>query len=127
MLTREIASRKIIDFIVLRVGEKYLLGATFYVPDARQFQVRSNERPVVSSQNLHLLKAREAPAEPERGAERRCHFGPLLWFRYDTLGSGHGRRALHRGRQGQEPRREQQAEPGVALKDPEDLKPSYTR
>jgi tRNA G10 N-methylase Trm11 len=50
VLTREIASRKIIDFIVLRVGEKYLLGATFYVPDARQFQVRSNERPVVSSQ-----------------------------------------------------------------------------
>ncbi len=50
VLTREIASRKIIDFVVLRLGEKYWLGATFYVPDSQQFQVRSNERPVVSSQ-----------------------------------------------------------------------------
>ena len=50
VLTREIASRKIIDFIVLKIGEKYWLGATFYVPDSQQFTARSNERPVVSSQ-----------------------------------------------------------------------------
>lgn len=50
VLTREIASRKIIDFIVLRIGGKYWLGVTFYVSDAAQFQVRSKERPVVSSQ-----------------------------------------------------------------------------
>jgi tRNA G10 N-methylase Trm11 len=50
VLTREIASRKIIDFIVLKIGEKYWLGATFYVPDSQQFTMRSNERPVVSSQ-----------------------------------------------------------------------------
>ena len=50
VLTREIVSRKIVDFIVLRLGEKYWLGATCYVPDTLQFQRRSNERPVVSSQ-----------------------------------------------------------------------------
>ena len=50
VLTREIASRKIVDFVVLRLGEKYWLGATSYVPDSHPFQVRSNERPVVSSQ-----------------------------------------------------------------------------
>jgi tRNA G10 N-methylase Trm11 len=50
VLTREISSRRIIDFVILKLGEKYMLGATLYVPDARQFQVRSNERPVVSSQ-----------------------------------------------------------------------------
>ncbi|MGD0637242.1 MAG: DNA methyltransferase, partial [Nitrososphaerales archaeon] len=43
-------ARKIVDFVVLRLGEKYWLGATLYVPDSQQFQVRSNERPVVSSQ-----------------------------------------------------------------------------
>ena len=52
---REIASRKILDFIVLRaeeggVGGGYWIGVTAYVPDADEFRTRSNERPVVSSQ-----------------------------------------------------------------------------
>jgi len=51
VLTREIASRKIVDLVVLRMEDgKLMLGATSYIPDAQQFQTRSNERPVVSSQ-----------------------------------------------------------------------------
>lgn len=48
--SREISSRRIIDFVVLKLGGKYWLGATVYVPDTDQYQVRSKERPVVSSQ-----------------------------------------------------------------------------
>jgi tRNA G10 N-methylase Trm11 len=47
---RDIASRKIFDFIVLRRDEGYWVGMTAFVPDADQFTARSNERPVVSSQ-----------------------------------------------------------------------------
>ncbi len=50
VLSREISSRRIVDFVVIRVGEKFWVGATAFVPDVQQFQVRSNERPVVSSQ-----------------------------------------------------------------------------
>ena len=50
VMTREIASRKIVDLVVLSLGGKYWLGATFYVPDVSRFQARSNERPVVSSE-----------------------------------------------------------------------------
>jgi len=50
VLAREVASRKLVDFVVLRFGGRYLLGVTSYVPEMGQFQLRSNERPVVSSQ-----------------------------------------------------------------------------
>jgi tRNA G10 N-methylase Trm11 len=50
VLSREIASRGIIDFVVLRIAGRFWLGATTFVPDVREFQKRSNERPVVSSQ-----------------------------------------------------------------------------
>jgi tRNA G10 N-methylase Trm11 len=50
VLAREVASRELVDFVVLRLGGKYTVGVTSYVPDAAQFQARSKERPVVSSQ-----------------------------------------------------------------------------
>jgi tRNA G10 N-methylase Trm11 len=50
VLAREVASRKLIDIVVLRIEGRYLLGATSFVPDVGKFQLRSNERPVVSSQ-----------------------------------------------------------------------------
>jgi tRNA G10 N-methylase Trm11 len=49
VLTKEIVSRKIIDFVVLRLPEGYWVGATSFIPDTQQFQLRSNERPVVSA------------------------------------------------------------------------------
>lgn len=49
VLTKEIVSRKIIDFVVIRLGEDYWVGVTSYIPDTQQFQLRSNERPVVSA------------------------------------------------------------------------------
>jgi tRNA G10 N-methylase Trm11 len=47
---KEIAARKIIDFVILRMDNLYQVGVTIYVPDTAQFRVRSNERPVVSSE-----------------------------------------------------------------------------
>ncbi len=47
---REIISRKITDFVIIRAGGRYLVGVTAYIPDAAEFRERSNERPVVSSQ-----------------------------------------------------------------------------
>ncbi len=49
VLAREIASRRLVDFIILKFEGRYRIGVTSYVPDAAQFQARSNERPVVSS------------------------------------------------------------------------------
>lgn len=49
VLTKEIVSRKIIDFIVIRLGEDFWVGVTSYIPETQQFQLRSNERPVVSA------------------------------------------------------------------------------
>ncbi len=49
VLAREVVSRKIIDFVVIQVGDRYWTGVTCYVPDIEQFHVRSNERPVVSA------------------------------------------------------------------------------
>ena len=49
VLTKEIVSRKIVDFVVLRLQNGYWVGATSYIPDAQQFLLRSNERPVVSA------------------------------------------------------------------------------
>ena len=49
VLTKEIVSREIIDFILLRRGEKSWIGVTCFIPDTQQFQQRSNERPVVSA------------------------------------------------------------------------------
>ena len=119
VLTREISSRKIIDFVVLRLGEKYLLGATIYVPDARQFQVRSNERPVVSSQISISARLGSSSAEPQRRAQGRRRSGSFLRFGHDPGGSSDGGLELHGRGQGPQPHREQQAEPGVALQDVE--------
>jgi len=47
---KDILSRNAMDFIILRVGDKYQIGMTVYVPNAVEFRARSNERPVVSSQ-----------------------------------------------------------------------------
>lgn len=49
VLTREISSRKIVDIVAIRMGGSYWLGATSFIPDTEQFKVRSNERPIVSS------------------------------------------------------------------------------
>ncbi|MDG6920351.1 MAG: methyltransferase domain-containing protein [Nitrososphaerota archaeon] len=49
VLTKEIVSRKIIDFVFLRVRGGYWVGVTAYIPDTEQFRLRSNERPVVSA------------------------------------------------------------------------------
>jgi tRNA G10 N-methylase Trm11 len=49
VLTREIMSRKIVDIIAIKLGDYYWLGATSFIPDTEQFQIRSNERPVVSA------------------------------------------------------------------------------
>lgn len=80
VLSREIASRDIIDFVVLRIGGRFWLGATTFVPDVQQFQRRSNERPVVSSQisissrlarlllNLSGAKRREVVLDPFCGS-----------------------------------------------------------
>lgn len=47
---KEILSRNLTDFIILRVGNQYRIGVTAYVPNVVEFRARSNERPVVSSQ-----------------------------------------------------------------------------
>jgi tRNA G10 N-methylase Trm11 len=47
---RDLLSRKITDFVILRVENRYSIGVTAYVPNATEFRARSNERPVVSSQ-----------------------------------------------------------------------------
>jgi len=47
---KEILSRNITDFVILRVGNQYSIGVTAYIPNAVEFRARSNERPVVSSQ-----------------------------------------------------------------------------
>lgn len=49
VLARDVVSRKVIDFIVLRTGDGYWVGVTSFIPDTMQFQERSNNRPVVSS------------------------------------------------------------------------------
>jgi tRNA G10 N-methylase Trm11 len=49
VLTQEIVSRKIIDFVVVRLGDDYWVGITSFIPETQQFQLRSNERPVVSA------------------------------------------------------------------------------
>jgi len=49
VLTQEIVSRKIIDFVVIRLGEDYWVGVTSFIPETQQFQLRSNDRPVVSA------------------------------------------------------------------------------
>jgi tRNA G10 N-methylase Trm11 len=49
VLTKEIVSRKIIDFVFLRLQGGYWVGVTAYIPDTEQFRLRSNERPVVSA------------------------------------------------------------------------------
>lgn len=49
VLAREIVSRKIVDFVLIRSGAGFWTGVTSYIPDTQQFQLRSNERPVVSS------------------------------------------------------------------------------
>lgn len=48
LLARDVVARKIIDFVVVLRGH-YWTGVTSYVPNVQQFQLRSNERPVVSS------------------------------------------------------------------------------
>lgn len=50
VLGREILSRKILDIVAIRVGSVYWLGVTSFVPDTQQFLLRSNERPVISSE-----------------------------------------------------------------------------
>lgn len=47
---RDILSRKILDFIVIKVDGHYWIGITAFVPDVTSFHTRSNERPVVSSE-----------------------------------------------------------------------------
>jgi tRNA G10 N-methylase Trm11 len=47
---KDILSRNMTDFVVLRVGGQYQIGVTAYIPNAVEFRARSNERPVVSSQ-----------------------------------------------------------------------------
>ena len=47
---KEILSRDLTDFIILRVDNRYRIGVTAYIPNAVEFRTRSNERPVVSSQ-----------------------------------------------------------------------------
>jgi tRNA G10 N-methylase Trm11 len=49
MLAKEILSRKIVDFVLVQSRENFWTGVTCYIPDIQQFQLRSNERPVVSS------------------------------------------------------------------------------
>jgi len=49
VLAREVGSRKIVDFVVIQLGERYWVGVTSYIQDAEQFHTRSNERPVVSA------------------------------------------------------------------------------
>jgi hypothetical protein len=45
VLAREVASRKIVDFVVIQLGDRYWTGVTCYIPDTEQFHTRSNERP----------------------------------------------------------------------------------
>lgn len=47
---RDVISRNLLDFVVIRLGEEYWVGATSFVPDTEEFLVRSKERPVVSSE-----------------------------------------------------------------------------
>lgn len=49
VLAKDVATRRIVDFVVVKVGKHYWTGVTSFVPDVQQFQLRSNERPVVSS------------------------------------------------------------------------------
>jgi tRNA G10 N-methylase Trm11 len=46
---KDILSRKILDFIIIKVNGHYWVGITTFVPDVAPFHARSNERPVVSS------------------------------------------------------------------------------
>jgi len=49
VMAKEVASRQIIDFVLIDLGEKRWLGVTIFVPNAQEFVQRSNERPVVSA------------------------------------------------------------------------------
>lgn len=46
----EVSSRQITDIVVLKIGDQFRIGVTFYVPNTVGFRTRSNNRPVVSSQ-----------------------------------------------------------------------------
>jgi len=49
VMAKEVASRQIIDFVLIDENERRWLGVTVFAPDAEQFVQRSNERPVVSA------------------------------------------------------------------------------
>jgi tRNA G10 N-methylase Trm11 len=46
---KDIVSRKIVDFVVIQSDDGFRSGITSFVPETKQFQIRSNERPVISS------------------------------------------------------------------------------
>ncbi len=50
LLGHDVASREVIDIVMIKLGGLYWVGATSFVPDTEQFQLRSNKRPVVSSE-----------------------------------------------------------------------------
>ncbi len=50
LYAQDVLARDAIDFTVFPSGAGYQIGATFYIPDATQFQVRATKRPVISSQ-----------------------------------------------------------------------------
>ena len=50
LYAQDVLAREAIDLTVFPSGDGYQIGATFYVPDATEFQVRATKRPVISSQ-----------------------------------------------------------------------------
>jgi tRNA G10 N-methylase Trm11 len=47
---KDVLSRRLTDFVVVRASGGYRVGVTSYIPNTGEFRARSNKRPVVSSQ-----------------------------------------------------------------------------